>query len=44
MTVPPSTIVEEIVESYIYRNQFKMFPVAEGSDRLLGCITMKQAT
>jgi Zn-dependent protease len=42
VTVPPSATVEEIVENYIYRHQFKMFPVVDGSDRLLGCVTMKQ--
>jgi predicted transcriptional regulator len=30
------------VEDYIYRHQFKMFPVVEGLDRLIGCVTMKQ--
>lgn len=42
VTVPPSTTVEELVEDFIYRHQFKMFPVVEAGDRLRGCITMKQ--
>lgn len=42
VTIPPSATVEEIVEHYIYRHQFKMFPVVDGSDHLLGCVTMKQ--
>jgi Zn-dependent protease len=42
VTVPPSATIEELVEDYIYRHQFKMFPVVEGSDRLIGCVTMRQ--
>ncbi|MBN1103130.1 MAG: site-2 protease family protein [Deltaproteobacteria bacterium] len=42
VTVTPSATIEELVEDYIYRHQFKMFPVVEGTDRLIGCITMKQ--
>jgi CBS domain-containing protein len=40
--VSPSTTLEELVEDFILRHQFKMFPVVEGSDRLLGCVTIKQ--
>jgi Zn-dependent protease/CBS domain-containing protein len=42
VTVPPSTTVAALVEDFIYRHHFKMFPVVEGLDRLLGCVTMKQ--
>jgi Zn-dependent protease/CBS domain-containing protein len=42
VTVPPSISLERLVEDYIYRYHFKMFPVIENSDRLLGCVTTKQ--
>lgn len=42
VTVPPSLSVEQLVEDYIYRYHFKMFPILEGSDKLLGCVTTKQ--
>lgn len=38
MTVSPSLSIEQLVQDYIYRHHFKMFPVIENS-RLLGCIT-----
>jgi Zn-dependent protease/CBS domain-containing protein len=38
VTVPPSVTVRELVEEYVYRYHFKMFPVVEGSI-LRGCIT-----
>jgi len=41
VTVPPSISVEELVEDYIYRYHFKMFPVVD-SGRLIGCVTTKQ--
>jgi len=40
VTVLDSTTVEQLVEDYIYRYHFKMFPVIN-SDKLLGCITTK---
>ena len=42
VTVPPSTTVEELVEDFIYRYQFKLFPVVEEGGQLRGCVTMKQ--
>jgi Zn-dependent protease/predicted transcriptional regulator len=40
VTVTPDTSIEDLVEDYIYKRHFKMFPVvAEGSDRLAGCVT-----
>jgi len=42
VTVPPSTTVEELVEDFIYRHQFKLFPVVEEENRLRGCVTMKR--
>ncbi len=41
VTAPPSITIKELVEAYIYRYHFKMFPVVEG-DKLLGCITTQR--
>jgi Zn-dependent protease/CBS domain-containing protein len=42
VTVPGSASLKELVEDYIYRYHYKMFPVMEDSDKLAGCITTKQ--
>ena len=42
VTVPPSISLEHLVEDYVYKHHFKMFPVVENTDRLLGCVTTKQ--
>jgi Zn-dependent protease/CBS domain-containing protein len=42
VTVPPSISLEQLVEDYIYRYHFKMFPIVEEHGRLLGCVTTKQ--
>jgi len=34
--------VLELVQSYIYRYHFKMFPVVDDGGRLLGCVTARQ--
>ncbi len=41
VTVPADLVLADLVEEYIYRYHFKMFPVVEG-ERLLGCITTRQ--
>lgn len=41
VTVPPGISVEELVEEYVYKYHFKMFPVVEDG-RLAGCITTRQ--
>jgi Zn-dependent protease/CBS domain-containing protein len=41
VTVLSSTTVGQLVEDYIYRYHFKMFPVVESSGKLLGCVTTK---
>jgi Zn-dependent protease/CBS domain-containing protein len=41
VTVSSSTTVHQLVEDYIYRYHFKMFPVVESSGKLLGCVTTK---
>ncbi len=38
LTVPPTLSVEELVEDYIYRHHYKMFPVIDGG-RVLGCVS-----
>jgi Zn-dependent protease/CBS domain-containing protein len=42
VTVTPSLSVEQLVEDYIYKHHYKMFPVVEDTDRLIGCVTTKQ--
>ncbi|OGP88369.1 MAG: peptidase M50 [Deltaproteobacteria bacterium RBG_16_48_10] len=42
VTVPPSLSVAQLVEDYIYKYHYKMFPVVEDTNRLLGCVTTKQ--
>jgi len=41
ITVSPSISVEDLVEDYIYKHHFKMYPVVEDG-RLLGCVTLSQ--
>jgi len=41
VTAPSSITVEQLVEDYIYKYHFKMFPVLDNG-RLLGCITTRQ--
>jgi predicted transcriptional regulator len=41
VTVAPGISVEELVDNYIFKHHFKMYPVVE-DDRLIGCITLSQ--
>lgn len=41
ITVPPSLGVEELVNDFIYRYHFKMFPVVEG-ETLVGSVTTRE--
>jgi Zn-dependent protease/CBS domain-containing protein len=41
VSVSPSISVENLVEDYIYKYHFKMFPVVEDG-KLLGCVTLSQ--
>jgi Zn-dependent protease/predicted transcriptional regulator len=41
ITVPRSLSVRELVEDYVYRHQFQMFPVVEDG-RLVGCVSTKE--
>ena len=40
VVVPRAISVAELVESFIYRYHYKMFPVVDG-DRLLGCVSTR---
>ena len=42
ITVPPALSLEDLVENYIYKYHYKMFPVVNESHELLGCITTKE--
>ncbi len=41
VTVPPTITIKELVEDYIYKHHYKMFPVVD-ADKLVGCITTRQ--
>lgn len=41
VTASPSTTLEKLVEDYVYRYQFKLFPVVDKENQLLGCVTIK---
>jgi Zn-dependent protease/CBS domain-containing protein len=42
VTVRPSLSVQQLVEDYVYKYHYKMFPIVEDTDRLIGCVTTKQ--
>jgi predicted transcriptional regulator len=39
--VKPSLSLEQLVEDYVYKYHYKMFPVVEDSDKVVGCVTTK---
>jgi Zn-dependent protease/predicted transcriptional regulator len=41
VTVPPATSLKDLVDNYVYKYQFKTFPVAS-DNHLLGCISVEQ--
>jgi Zn-dependent protease/CBS domain-containing protein len=41
VTVPDNITVAQLVEDYIYKYHYKMFPVLSG-DRLVGCVTTRE--
>lgn len=41
VSVPRHVSVEQLVDDYIYKHHFKMYPVVDG-DRLVGCVTTRQ--
>lgn len=42
VTVSPAISLEDLVENYIYKYHYKMFPVVNETNQLLGCITTKE--
>ncbi|TAM81679.1 MAG: site-2 protease family protein [Acidobacteria bacterium] len=42
ITVSPAISLEELVENFVYKYHYKMFPVVGASNELLGCITTKE--
>jgi Zn-dependent protease len=42
VTVPRGISVADLVQDYIYRYHFKMFPVVDDAGRLRGCVTTRQ--
>jgi Zn-dependent protease len=41
VTVPPATTVAKLIEDYIYKHHFKLYPVVDG-ETLVGCVTLDQ--
>jgi Zn-dependent protease/CBS domain-containing protein len=41
VTVPPGISINDLVEHYVYKHHFKMYPVTRNGE-LLGCITTKE--
>jgi Zn-dependent protease/predicted transcriptional regulator len=41
VTVTPDLSLQNLVEDYIYRYHFKMFPVVRGDGRLVGCVSTR---
>jgi Zn-dependent protease len=42
VVVSPSIPVDRFVEDYIYKYHYKMFPIVEDGDRLVGCVSTQQ--
>ena len=42
VTVPRAVSVRELVDDYVYRRHFKMFPVVDDAGRLIGCVSTRQ--
>ena len=42
VTVPRGISVLDLVQDYIYKYHFKMFPVVDDAGRLFGCVTTRQ--
>lgn len=41
VAVPRAVSVKELVEDYVYRHHYKLFPVVDG-DRLVGCVSTRE--
>jgi len=42
VTVSPDTPIEELVEHYIYKYHYKMYPVVQADKTLVGCVTVQR--
>jgi len=42
VTVPSNISIEDLVNDFVYRYHYKMFPVLKAGDRLAGCVTTNQ--
>ena len=42
VTAPPDITLSELVDDYVYRHHYKMFPVVEEDGRLIGCVSTDQ--
>lgn len=42
VTVRSSTSLKELVDNYLYRYDYKIYPVLEDGDRLIGCVSTKE--
>ncbi len=42
VAVSPSISIQQLVEDYVYKYHFQMFPIVEASERLVGCISTKE--
>ncbi len=42
ITVPLDTTISKLVEDYYYKYHYKMFPVVNRHDKLMGCVTSAQ--
>jgi Zn-dependent protease/CBS domain-containing protein len=42
ITVPPNLTVQALVDDYVYKYHFKMFPIVKEPNKLFGCVTTKQ--
>ena len=39
VTVPPELSIRELVEDYVYRYDFRIYPVVRNTDELVGCVS-----
>jgi Zn-dependent protease len=44
VTVPADTSLQELVENYVYHYHYKMYPVVDENDRLVGCVTTRDVS
>lgn len=42
VTVPPHATVQDLVEDYIYKFHYKMFPIVDEDGNLTGCVTTRE--